>query len=111
LKRLTGIQQGPLRNSYPGLYNSTPVNKWQVATAIVAPIWAPGVPEEETVAIVALNRNCMKIMWLVTVTLPVGWLLYRGKAMNTGPFSISTCFAPSMVWILEKLDSLLLQAD
>jgi len=62
LKRLTGIQRGPLRNSYPGLYDPTPVNKWQVAAAIVAPVWAPGVPEEETVAIVAINRNSMKIM-------------------------------------------------
>jgi len=72
LKRLTGIQQGPLRNSYPGLYDSTPVNKWQVAAAIVVPVWAPGVPEEETAAIVALNRNYMKIMGLVTVALPEG---------------------------------------
>jgi len=63
LKRLTGIQQGPSRNSYPGLYDPTPVDKWQVSTAIVAPVRAPGVPEEETVAIIALNRNCMKIMW------------------------------------------------
>jgi len=61
-----------LRNSYPGLYDSTPVDKWQVATTIVAPVHAPGVPEEETVAIVALNRNCMKIMGLVIVTLPEG---------------------------------------
>jgi len=72
LKRLTGIQQGPLRNSYPGLYDPTPVDKWQVATAVVAPVWSPGVPEEETVAIIALNRNHMKIMWQVTVTLPEG---------------------------------------
>jgi len=72
LKRLTGIQQGPSRNSYPGLYDSTPFNKWQVATAIVAPVHAPGVPEEKTVAIIALNRNCMKITGLVTVTLPEG---------------------------------------
>jgi len=72
LKRLTGIQQGPSRNSYPGLYNSTPVDKWQVATAIVAPVCAPGVPKEETIAIVALNRNSMKIMWQVTVALPEG---------------------------------------
>jgi len=41
----------------------------------------------------------------------VGLLLYRGRAMNTRPFSISVCFAPSMVWILEKLDSLLPQVD
>jgi len=73
LKRLTGIQRGPLRNSYPGLYNSTPVNKWQVAATIVAPVCAPGVPEEETVAIIALNGNCMKIMWLLAVALPEGW--------------------------------------
>jgi len=72
LKRLTRIQQGPLRNSYPGLYDSTPVNKWQVASAIVAPVCAPGVPEEETVAMVALNRNHMKIMGQVTFTLPEG---------------------------------------
>jgi len=72
LKRLTGIQQGPLRISYPGLYDPTPVNKWQVATAIVAPVCAPGVPKEETVAIVALNRNRMKIMGHVAVTLPEG---------------------------------------
>jgi len=60
-----------LRNSYPGLYNSTPVKKWQVAAAIVAPVCAPGVPEE-TVAIIALNRNRMKIMGQVTVALPEG---------------------------------------
>jgi len=72
LKRLAGIQQGPSRNSYPGLYNSTPVNKWQVASAIVAPVSAPGVPEEETIAIIALNRNHMKIMGKVTVALPEG---------------------------------------
>jgi len=72
LKGLTGIQQGPSRNSYTGLYDSTPVNKWQVATAIVAPVWAPEVPEQEMVAIVALNRNRMKIMGQVTLALPEG---------------------------------------
>jgi len=72
LKRLTGIQQGPLRNSYPGLYDPTPVDKWQVAAAIVAPVWPPGVPEEETVAIITFNRNCMKIMWLLAVALLEG---------------------------------------
>jgi len=30
----------------------------------------------------------MKIMGLVTVALPVGPLFYRGRAMNTGPFSM-----------------------
>jgi len=43
-----------------------------ISTAIVAPIWAPGVPEEETVAVVALNRNSMKIMGKVAVALPEG---------------------------------------
>jgi len=71
-RKLTGIHRGPLRHSYPGLYDSTPVDKWQVAAAIVAPIRAPGVPEEETVAIIALNRNCMKIMGQVIVALPEG---------------------------------------
>jgi len=71
LKRLARIQQGPSRNSHPGLYGPTPVDKWQVSTAIVAPVWPPGVPEEETVAIIALNRN-MKIMWQVVVALPEG---------------------------------------
>jgi len=72
LKRLARIQQGPSRNSYPGLYDPTPVDKWQVVTAIVAPVWAPGVPEEETIAIIALNRNSMKIMGQVAVALPEG---------------------------------------
>jgi len=61
-----------LRQSYPGLYDPTPVDKWQVATAIVAPVWAPGVCEEETIAILAFNRNHMKIMWQVAVALPEG---------------------------------------
>jgi len=72
LKRLAGIQRGPSRNSHPGLYDSTPVNKWQVAATVVAPVRAPGVPEEETVAIVALNRNLMKIIGQVIVALPEG---------------------------------------
>jgi len=33
---------------------------------------APGVPEEKTVGIIALNRNSMKIMGLVIVALPEG---------------------------------------
>jgi len=70
LKRLTGIQQGPSRHSYPGLYNSTPVDKWHAA--VVAPVHAPGVPKEETVAIVALNSNHMKIMGQAIVALPEG---------------------------------------
>jgi len=58
----------------------------------------------------------MEIMGLVTVTtvtLPEGRAVavYRGRAMNTGLFSTSACFAPLMVWILEKPDSLLPQAD
>jgi len=72
LKRLARIQRGLSRDSYPGLYDSTPVNKWQVASSIVAPVHVPGVPKEETVAIVVLNRNNMKIMGPVTVALPEG---------------------------------------
>jgi len=72
LKRLTEIHQGPSRHSYPGHYDSTPVDKWQIATAVVAPVQAPGIPEEETIAIIALNRNCMKIMGQVIVALPEG---------------------------------------
>jgi len=81
-----------------------------IVAPVHAPVRAPGVPEEETVAIVALNRNCMKIMGPVIVALPEcrAAILYRGKAMNTGPVSISECFTPSIVWILKKLDSLLL---
>jgi len=46
--------------------------EWQIAAAIVAPICPPGVSEEETICIIALNRNHMKIMGLVIVALPEG---------------------------------------
>jgi len=67
----SGDQQQPEgsgSSADPGLVSQAPIT----GDAIVAPVHAPGVPKEETIAIIALNRNCMKIMGQVTVALPEG---------------------------------------
>jgi hypothetical protein len=71
---------GPLEMSFkpPPIRKMPTVKLWPEATqqhycgSTTRPRRAPGVPEEETIAIIALNRNSMEIMGQVTVALPEG---------------------------------------